>query len=104
MSEIDSDPAASGLARLDAIRLRLVESIETEPVVELASGAVRRATTAMCALGDVDCSTMDAAELRGWLESVEELRRSIEATAVAAAGAVDRRNPFRGQGFFSAKT
>ncbi len=94
----------TGAARLDAIRLRLVESIETEPVGELAVGAGRRAAAAVAALGDVDCSALDAVELRTWLEVVEELRRSIEATAVAAAGAVDRSNPFRGQGFFSAKT
>ncbi|HYN33734.1 MAG TPA: DUF222 domain-containing protein [Ilumatobacteraceae bacterium] len=100
----DSDPAASGLARLDAIRLRLVESIESEPVAESAARAVRRATAAVTALGDVDLAELDAIEMRAWLEGVEELRRSIEATAVAAAGAVDRRNPFRGQGFFSAKT
>ncbi len=105
VSEIeDEGEARTGAQRLDAIRLRLVESIASAPVGELAAGAVRRATTAVVTLGDIDCSTMDAAELRGWLEGVEELRRSIEATTVAAAGAVDRRNPFRGQGFFSAKT
>ncbi len=105
VTEIDDEgEAPTGAQRLDAIRLRLVESIESAPVGELAAGAVRRATTAVVALGDIDCSTMDAGELRGWLEGIEQLRRSIEATTVAAAGAVDRRNPFRGQGFFSAKT
>ena len=101
-SEVDEAPA--GVARLDAIRLRLVESIESEPVDELAARAGRRAAAAVAALGEVDCSALDAVELRTWLEVVEELRRSIDATAVAAAGAVDRHNPFRGQGFFSAKT
>ncbi len=47
---------------------------------------------------------LDAIELRAWLDGIEELRRSVEAAAVAAAGAVDRHNPFRSQGFFSAKT
>ncbi|MGE5211216.1 MAG: DUF222 domain-containing protein, partial [Acidobacteriota bacterium] len=35
---------------------------------------------------------------------VERARRTVEAVAVAAAGAVDRSNPFRKQGFFSART
>lgn len=105
VSEVDGGgEVLAGTQRLDAIRLRLVESIESEPVAEVAAGVVHRAAAAVVALGDIDCSAMDAGELRGWLEGVEELRRSIEATAVAAAGAVDRRNPFRGQGFFSAKT
>ena len=55
-------------------------------------------------VGDVDCSALDAVELRTWLEGVEELRRSVDTIAVAAAGSVDCRNPFRGQGFFTAKT
>ena len=101
-SEVDEAPA--GGARLDAIRLRLVESIESAPAGGLAAGAGRRAVAAVAALGEVDCSALDAVELRTWLEVVEELRRSIDAMAVAAAGAVDRRNPFRVQGFFSAKT
>jgi hypothetical protein len=101
LSEVDVEGGApSGADRLDAIRLRLVESIETEPAAELAAGAVRRATAAVVALGDVDCSALDAGELRAWLEGVEELRRSIDATTVATAGTVDRHNPFRSQGLF----
>jgi hypothetical protein len=42
--------------------------------------------------------------MRQWLEGVEQVRRTVEAAAVAAAGAIDRSNPFRQQGFFSAKT
>ena len=62
-SEVDGAPA--GEARLDAIRLRLVESIESEPVDELAARAVRRAAAGVAALGDIDCSALDAVELRG---------------------------------------
>ncbi len=108
MSEVEehggSGDLSSGAARLDALRLRLVESLETESAGQCAAGAVRRAAAGVAALGDVDCSRLDAIELREWLEGVEELRRSVEAVAVAAAGVVDRHNPFRGQGFFSAKT
>ncbi len=65
---------------------------------------MRRAGAAVAALGDVDLAELDATEMRAWLEGVEEIRRSVDAIAVAAAGAVDRHNPFRSQGFFSAKT
>ena len=58
----------------------------------------------MAGLFDVDVSALDADELRSWLEEVEGLRRTVEAAAVAAAGVVDRSNPFREQGFLSAKT
>ena len=101
-NEVDEVPA--GAARLESIRLRLVDSVQNIPVGELAAEAGRRAAAAVVALGDIDCSALDAVELRTWLEVVEELRRSIDATTVAAAGAVDRHNPFRGQGFFLAKT
>ncbi len=49
----------------------------------------RRWTPSSCAVGS---------------RSVEALRRTVEAVAVAAAGVVDRSNPFRAQGFLSTKT
>jgi hypothetical protein len=49
-------------------------------------------------------SALDAVELRSWLEEVEVLRRTVEAAGVAAVGVVDRSNPFRTQGFLSAKS
>jgi hypothetical protein len=90
--------------RLDAIRLRLVESIGTEPAGERANEVARRATAGVAALGSIDPTQLDAIEMRAWLEHIEQLRRTVDAAAVAAAGAIDRHNPFRGQGFFSAKT
>ena len=92
------------MAALDAVRLRLVGSLDAESPGLFAESACRRAATALAGLGDVDVDALDAVELRAWLEGVEELRRTVEAVAVAAAGRVDRANPFRGQGFFSAKT
>ena len=94
----------AGVERLEAIRLRLVADIETEPPADRARHTVSRASTALAALSDVDPSQLEAAELRRWLESLETLRRTIEAAALTAAGVIDRSNPFRGQGFFSAKT
>ena len=93
-----------GEAALDVVRLRLVSSIVEESAVVRARDAIGRASSAMAGLFDVDVSALDADELRSWLEEVEGLRRTVEAAAVAAAGVVDRSNPFREQGFLSAKT
>ena len=93
-----------GAGRVEAIRLRLVASIDADSPADRAHHAASRAATALAAVADVDPSQLDAVELRVWLERVEELRRMVEAAAVAATGAIDRSNPFRPQGFFSAKT
>ena len=53
---------------------------------------------------DIDPSTLDAVALREWLVGVEQVRRMVDAVGVTAAGRVDRCNPFREQGFFTAKT
>jgi hypothetical protein len=73
-------------------------------IVRLQAAWSDRAAAATAALHDVDPAAFDAAEMRAWLEGVERTRRSVEAAAVAAAGAVDRSNPFREQGFFTAKS
>ena len=89
---------------LTAVRLRLVSSIVDESAAVRARDAVGRASVALAGLFDVDVSALDAVELRVWLEEVEVLRRTVEAAAIAAAGVVDRSNPFRKHGFLSAKT
>ncbi len=65
---------------------------------------VERVAAATATLCDVDPTGFDADAMRSWLEGVENVRRTVEAAAVAAAGTVDRSNPFRSQGFFTAKT
>jgi hypothetical protein len=100
--EVDSN--VSGVAVLDTVRLRLVGSIVDEPAADRARHAFGRASTALAGLFDVDLSGLDATEMRVWLEEIEALRRTVEAAAVAAAGVVERSNPFRGQGFLSTKT
>ena len=95
---------STGESVLDAVRLRLVSSIAEKPAADQARRAVDQASAALAGLLDVDVSSLDAVELRLWLEGVEGLRRVVEAAAVAAAGVVDRSNPFRAQGFLSAKT
>jgi hypothetical protein len=106
MSSVDVDEVAgtSGLDRVEAIRLRLVRSMVEVPAAESARLAVRRASAALAGLFEVDVSSLDTVELRSWLEEIEALRRVVEAAAVAAAGVVDRSNPFRAQGFLSTKT
>ena len=94
----------AGVESLESIRLRLVESIDADPPADRARGVAARASAALAQLGDVDPAGLDADGLRAWLEAIEGLRRMVEAAAVTAAGAIDRSNPFRAQGFFSTKT
>ena len=106
--DTDTAQIRAGVERLDAVRLRLVASLDdqsaTRPAGIHAESMYRLAASAVAGLGDVDLDALDAVELRAWLEGVEELRRMVESAAVAAAGRVDRSNPFRDEGFFSAKT
>jgi hypothetical protein len=101
---IDPDEAggaAVGVDRLEALRARLAASFDGVPA---AADVVERVRAATGTLHDVDPTGFDAVTMRTWLEGVEQVRRTVEAAAVAAAGAIDRSNPFRAQGFFSAKT
>jgi hypothetical protein len=106
MTSVDVDEVAGSASsdRVEAIRLRLVSSMVEVSAAERARLAVTRASAALAGLFDVDVPSLDAVELRSWLEEVEGLRRVVEAAAVAAAGVVDRSNPFRAQGFLSTKT
>ncbi len=58
----------------------------------------------MDGLADIELAAFDAEVLREWLVGVEQVRRMVDAVGVTAAGQVDRCNPFRDQGFFTAKT
>ncbi len=102
--DVDEVVGTAGVDRVDAIRLRLVSSVVEGSAAEQARRAIGRASVALAGLSDVDVSSLDAVELRVWLEEVEVLRRMVEAAAIAATGVVDRSNPFRKQGFLSAKT
>jgi hypothetical protein len=89
---------------LQQVRLRLVEEETTRPATDTAAAVIGAADRAVDALHEVDPSALDGTELRSWLEGLERLRRSIDAAAIAATGAIDRSNPFRAQGFLSAKS
>ena len=93
-------PTPSGPQRLDALRAQLAARFDDPAVPD---EVVSRAAAAVRSLYDIDPSTLDAVATRTWLEGIEQVRRSVEAAAAAAAGAIDRANPFRPQGFFSAK-
>jgi hypothetical protein len=100
--DVASDDATSdAVGRLESLRSRLAATFDDGPS---AVDVVRRVATATATLHDVDPAAFDAAEMRAWLEGVERTRRTVEAAAVAAAGVVDRSNPFRDQGFFTAKS
>lgn len=87
--------------RLEALRSRLAATFDD---ASSSLDVTHRVATATATLHDVDPAAFDAVEMRAWLEGVERTRRTVEAAAVAAAGAVDRSNPFRDQGFFTAKS
>jgi hypothetical protein len=100
--DVEPDTAtADAIGRVEALRSQLAATFDDRPA---AGGVVDRAAAATAALHDVDPAAFDAVEMRAWLEGVERTRRSVEAAAVAAARAVDRSNPFREQGFFTAKS
>ncbi|MGB0112094.1 MAG: DUF222 domain-containing protein [Ilumatobacteraceae bacterium] len=65
---------------------------------------VRRAAAAIGALAAIDPSGLDAAACRELLEGIEQARRMVDGAAIQAAASIERANPFRGQGFFSART
>ena len=73
MSSVDvaEVAGATGVDRVDAIRLRLVSSVVERSAADRARGAIGRASVALAGLFDVDVSALDAVEMRVWLEEVE---------------------------------
>jgi hypothetical protein len=98
------DHMAAGAARVEGLRLRLVSSTVEQSPSDRVGDAVRRVVAAVDGLADIDPATLDAVALREWLVGIEQVRRMVDAVGVTAAGRVDRCNPFRDQGFFTAKT
>ncbi len=98
------DHMAAGAARVEGLRLRLVSSTVEQSPSDRVGDAVGRAVAAVDGLAEIDPATLDAGALREWLMGIEQIRRMVDAVGVTATGHVDRRNPFREQGFFTAKT
>ena len=100
-----ADPAER-TRRLDTLRIRLADAATTASTMASAADrtAIETAQDSVGALAVVDPSSLDALELRSWLEGIEGIRRSVDAIGVAATGAIDRANTFGAQGFFSARS
>jgi hypothetical protein len=109
-SLVDQDVAPLGVGepsaieRVEALRAALAANFVDTAGTACASDVVARVAAATALLHDVDPVGLDARTMREWLEGVERVRRTVDAAAVAAAGAVDRSNPFRSRGFFTAKS
>jgi hypothetical protein len=71
--------------------------------VEWIEAVVEHCAQGLTALEAVDPSGFDAATTAAWAKGVESLRRQATAATIAAADHVDTAQPFRGQGFFTAK-
>lgn len=100
----DAATPAERMAWLSAHRLRLVDEFDQRTAAIALADAQRALDVALDRLADLDPGRFDAAECRAWLGGIEHARRRVEAASVAAAGHVERHNPFRDQGFFSART
>lgn len=100
--------SAEASERLATVRLRLVAEFDDHADHDATGADADRrlgdAERAIRSLDGIDPGQLDGPQLRRWLERIEGLRRSTDAIGVAAAGSVDRRNPFRSQGFFSTKS
>jgi hypothetical protein len=72
--------------------------------VEWVAAVVEHCAQALAVLEAVDPSEFDRATVEAWALGVEQLRRQAAAAAIAVADHVDEAQPFRDQGFFTAKS
>jgi len=71
---------------------------------QVVSDAIALITDAVDRLASIVPDALDAPSSRRLLEGIEHARRMIDAAGVDAARRIEHSNPFRDQGFFSAKT
>jgi len=95
----DSEPC-----RYDPVTDVRVRS-EGEPKVtpEWIAAVVEHAVAAIEMLDRLDTADLDAASVTAWGQGVERIRREADSAAVAVADHVDVAQPFKGDGFFTAK-
>lgn len=74
----------------------------TETIEEIAA-IVLRAADALADLEALDPTTMDPDTVKVWACGVEQLRRQADATAIVVADHLDTNQPFRADGWFTAK-
>ncbi len=102
----DRADRAGRVGGLESLRWQLV-AVAAEGLVPedaRARDVISRAMLAIGALADIDVTMLDAAGHRAWLEGIEQVRRRVDAASVRAVGELERSNPFRDQGFLSART
>lgn len=64
---------------------------------------IEHAAQGVSALEAIDPDRLDPDTVAAWARGVEQLRRHVEAAAIAVADHLDAASPFRDQGFFTAK-
>lgn len=70
---------------------------------ELVDALVGRAVAAVESLAAIDPTALGGDVVAQWAEGVERVRRQVDAAGIVVADHVDADNPFREQGFFTAK-
>ena len=81
-----------------------IDSSDPVPDGDAVGASIASALAAVGALCAVDPSDVEPDVLAQLVEGVEQIRRVTDAAATRVAGAIDTRNPFRPQGYFTAKT
>ena len=81
----------------------LKASGEPDMPAELIEALIARAVAAVEQLQGIDAGALDASTTELWAKGVERLRRQIDAAGVEVADHVDRKRPFRKQGFLTTK-
>ena len=92
------------LSELEPERLRLVGPDHCSQPGDIVGAVVFQAINAIETLGDIAPDGIDTESLSQWADGIETVRRMIDAAATKAAGHVDRTNPYKDQGYFTAKT
>ena len=75
-----------------------------EPGAEWMAAVVEHCAQGLALLEAINPSNFDAATTTAWATGVEQLRRQATAAGIAVADHLDAAQPFRGQGFFTAKS
>jgi hypothetical protein len=88
---------------LDPCALRVLGPDDEFMPAELLDALVRRAVAAVELVAGIDPAALDAGGVDRLAAGIERLRRQVDAAGVALTDHVDAANPFREQGFFTAR-